>query len=101
MNIKSIVAAAGVVLLATAGAAQAGEQLTATGESGAAGFSALNGASADPMSIEELDDVRGRLSVYEVLDAVAQPPDPCLCTIPAPDAVGLILMEQEVPITRF
>ena len=58
MQIKSIVAAAGAVLLATAGAAQADEVLTPTGGGEVERFSALLGVTAHPMSIEESAAIR-------------------------------------------
>ncbi len=61
MQIKSIVAAAGVVLLATAGAAQAGEVLTATDRAPASeSFAMLDGLQAEPMDAIAMDRVRGQ-----------------------------------------
>ncbi len=61
--------AAGAVLLATAGAAQADEVLTAAGGGGAEGFSALLGVAASPMSSEDLAAVSGGgdMWVFEVV----------------------------------
>lgn len=75
MQIRSILAVTGVVLLATTGAAQADEVLTATGGSGAEGFSALKGVSAVPLSIHEATTVFGRLILSELLDALILDPD--------------------------
>ena len=54
MQIKSIFAVAGAVLLATAGAAQAG-----------ASFDALTGVEATEMSQTELSDVRGAVIIVK------------------------------------
>ena len=94
MRIASFGAVVSAVLLATAGAAQSGEVLTATGSHGTGGFSALTGITAVPMSIEESAAVQGRYSVNNLFNDLVlfYPPDP----IYPPDPVRNFLMTVEI-----
>ena len=98
MKFKSIVAAAGAVLLATAGAAQADEVLTAAGGE-AAGFSALLGVAASPMSSEDLAAVSGGGDMW-VFEVIMLNTDQKIWTTMSDVAIAIMIV-TEVPDVIF
>ena len=81
MHIKSIIAVAGAVLMASAGAAQADEVTSVTSSSRDLVFSTLIGVTAIPLSTEESTSVFGRAHPEKLIPIPKHPlpdfpPDP-------------------------